>query len=140
MGGQSFEQNPLRSITRSASATGWEVTLFGIRVGIATRATATIKPSVTGTARSGQTLTAKIGTWRGTPAPTYRYQWYACTKAVTATRTSAPSTCTAIAGATRSTFKLTTAQRNKYVAVLVTGTSVGTTATTWLSKTTAKVR
>jgi hypothetical protein len=51
-----------------------------------------------------------------------------------------PSTCKKITGATRSTFKLTSAQRGKYVAVLVKGTSLRTTATTWLSKTTAKVR
>ena len=43
-------------------------------------------------------------------------------------------------GATRSTYKLTAAQRGKYVAVLVTGTSLRTTATIWLSKTTTKIR
>jgi hypothetical protein len=139
--GSLFDGNPgLTSVARFAAATGWRATYGGKRVVIATRAAATIKPTITGTSRIGQTLTAKKGTWRGTPAPTYRYQWYACTKAVTATRTTSPSTCTAIAGATRSTFRLTVAQRNNYVAVLVTGTSLGTTATTWLSKTTAKVK
>jgi hypothetical protein len=51
-----------------------------------------------------------------------------------------PSTCKKITGATRSTLKLTSAQRGKYVTVLVTGTSAGTTRTTWLSKTTTKIK
>ena len=136
-----FDINPgLTSVARFAAATGWGATWSGKRVVIATRATATVKPTITGTAIIGRTMTAKTGTWRGTPAPTYRYQWYACTKAVTAARSTVPSTCTVIAGATRSTFKLTAAQRNKYVAVLITGTSLGTTATAWLSKTASKVR
>ena len=136
-----FDNNDeLNWVYRPANALGWGATWGGKRVVIATRATATVKPTITGTAIIRRTITAKTGTWRGAPAPTYRYQWYACTKAVTAARSTVPSTCTAIVGATRSTFKLTVAQRNKYVAVLVTGTSAGTTATTWLSKTTAKVR
>lgn len=136
-----FDNNDeLYWIYRPANALGWGATWSEKRVVIATRATATVKPTITGTAIVGRTITARPGTWRGAPAPTYRYQWYACTKAVTAARSTVPSTCTAIVGATRSTFKLTVAQRNKYVAVLVTGTSAGTTATTWLSKTTAKVR
>jgi hypothetical protein len=51
-----------------------------------------------------------------------------------------PSTCKKISGATRSTFKLTSAQRGKYVAVLVTGASLRTAATAWLSTTTVKVK
>jgi hypothetical protein len=74
------------------------------------------------------------------PTPTFTYQWYACTTAVSAARTTVPSTCKKITGATRSTFKLTSAQRGKYVAVFVKGTSLRTTATTWLSKSTAKVK
>ena len=104
------------------------------------KATATVKPTVTGTSTAGKTLTAAKGTWTGYPTPTFAYQWYACTGAVTAARSTVPFTCVRISGATRSTFTLTTAQRGKYVAVLVTGTSLRTTATAWLSKTTAKVR
>jgi len=104
------------------------------------RAAATVKPTVSGTLKVGKTLIAAKGTWTGYPAPTFRYQWYVCTKAVTAARSTVPSTCKRISGATRSTYKLTSAQRGKYVAVLVTGTSLRTAATTWLSKTTAKIR
>ena len=130
----------LDSVTRSATATGWGATWSGVSVVIAgaPRATATVKPTVRGTARVGKTLTAAKGTW--TESPTFQYQWYACTKAVSAARTDVPSTCKRIPGATRSTFKLTSKQRNKFVAVRVTGTSVGALATTWLSKTATKIR
>ena len=130
----------LTAVTRPYTATGWGSTWSGVPVVIAdARATATVKPTASGTARVGRTLTAG-GTWAGYPTPTLRYQWYVCTKVVTVARTTVPSTCKRITGATRSTYKLTSAQRGKYVAVLVTGTSLRTTATTWLSKTTAKIR
>ncbi|AYJ85789.1 SGNH/GDSL hydrolase family protein [Sphingomonas paeninsulae] len=35
----------------------------------------TVAPAITGTAQDGQTLTVSNGTWSGTPAPTYAYQW-----------------------------------------------------------------
>jgi hypothetical protein len=128
------------AVYRSLGATGWGIIWSGSSVSIIDqRATATVKPTAFGTATVGRTLTAR-GTWVGYPTPTLRYQWYVCTRAVTAARSTVPSTCKRITGATRSTFKLTSAQRGKYVAVLVTGTSLRTTATTWLSKTTAKVR
>ena len=131
----------LTSVTRSYTATGWGSTWSGVAVVIAdARATATVKPTVTGTSTVGKTLTAAKGTWTGYPTPTFTYQWYACTKAVTAARTTVPSTCKKITSATRSTFKLTSAQRGKYVAVFVTGTSLRASATTWLSNTTAKVK
>ena len=140
-GGEVFNANSgLASITRPYTATGWGSTWSGVPVVIGdARATATVKPTASGTATVGRTLTAG-GTWAGYPTPTLRYQWYVCTRAVTAARSTVPSTCKRITGATRSTYKLTAAQRGKYVAVLVTGTSLRTTATTWLSKTTTKIR
>jgi hypothetical protein len=141
-GGDVFysEFNALTAVTRSYTATGWGSTWSGKTVVIGdARATATVKPTASGTARVGRTLTAG-GTWTGYPTPTLRYQWYVCTRAVTAARSTVPSTCKRITGATRSTYRVTSAQRGKYVAVLVTGTSLRTTATTWLSKTTARIR
>jgi len=130
----------LTSVTRPYTATGWGLTWSGVPVVIAdARATATVRPTVAGTATVGRTLTTR-GTWTGYPTPTLTYQWYACTRAVTAARTTVPSTCKRITGATRSTFKLTAAQRGKFVTVLVKGTSVRTATTTWLAKTTAKIR
>jgi BspA type Leucine rich repeat region (6 copies) len=128
------------AVYRSLGATGWGIIWSGSSVSIIDqRATATVKPTAFGTATVGRTLTAR-GTWVGYPTPTLRYQWYVCTRAVTAARSTVPSTCKRITGATRSTYRVTSAQRGKYVAVLVTGTSLRTTATTWLSKTTAKIR
>jgi len=128
------------AVYRSLGATGWGIIWSGSSVSIIDqRAAATVKPTAFGTATVGKTLAAR-GTWAGYPTPTLRYQWYVCTKAVTVARTTVPSTCKRISGATRSTYKLTSTQRGKYVAVLVTGTSLRTTATTWLSKTTSKVR
>ena len=130
----------LTSVTRPNTATGWGSTWSDVAVVIAdARATATVKPTVAGTATVGRTLTAR-GTWAGYPTPTLRYQWYVCTRVVPTARTTVPSTCKRITGATRSTYRVTSAQRGKYVAVLVTGTSLRTTATAWLSKTTAKIR
>jgi hypothetical protein len=135
-----LENSDLASVIRTNTATGWEASWGGKLVVIAdARAAATVKPTVSGTAKVSKTLTAS-GTWTGYPAPTLTYQWYACTKGVAAARTNVPSTCKKIAGATRRTFKLKAAQRGKYVTVLVRGTSLRTTATTWLAKTTAKVR
>jgi len=140
-GTDSFYQSPVPFLTRSYTATGWGDTFQGVPVVIAdVRATAKVKPKVTGTSTVGKSLTAAKGTWAGYPTPTFTYQWYACTRAVAAARTTVPSTCKRITEANGRTFKLTSAQRGRYVAVFVTGTSLRTTATTWLSKTTAKVR
>ena len=141
-GNNVFSNNSgLTSVKRPYTATGWGSTWSGVAVVIAdARATATVKPTVTGTSTVGRTLTAAKGTWTGYPTPTFTYQWYACTTAVSVARTTVPSTCKKITGATKSTFKLTSTQRGKYVAVFVKGTSLRTTATTWLSKTTAKVK
>jgi hypothetical protein len=104
------------------------------------RAASTVKPKVTGTAKVGRTLTANKGTWIGSPKPTYKYQWYSCRKNVTATRSTVPSTCKKISGATTSTLKLAKAQKGKYLAILVTGVSMRTSTTNWLSKSTAQIK
>ena len=119
------------------SATSWLTITTPI---VGARATATVKPTISGTTTVGKTLTAAKGTWTGYPTPTYTYKWYVCTSTVTTPALTVPGTCAVIRGATASTFKLTASQRGKYIAVLVTGSSAGTTATAWLSKTTAKVK
>ena len=60
--------------------------------------TSTGRPVVTGTLQQGARLTATPGTWAGTSAVTYAYQWYRC----------GPNggKCSAIHGATRSTYTL----------------------------------
>ncbi len=96
-------------------------------------------PTISGTARVGKTLTAKKGTWTGSPAPTFTYQWYACTQKVASATQTVPSTCKPINGQTKTTFKLTASHKGKYVGLAVAGTSSGTPKTLWLAKTTTKV-
>ncbi|BDV29860.1 hypothetical protein Microterr_05200 [Microbacterium terricola] len=80
-------------------------------------------PTISGTAKVGKTLTAKPGTW--TAKTTFTYQWYASGKA--------------ISKATKSTFKLTSAQKGKTITVKVTGKLSGYPTVSKTSKATAKV-
>ena len=104
------------------------------------KAAASKKPSITGTAKAKKTLTAKKGTWNGYPVPKVSFQWYACSGAISSPRSAIPTSCKKITGATKSTFKIARAQKGKYISVLVTGISSGTSKTTWLSKSTSKVK
>ena len=115
------------------------ITLYAKWTANAVKAVAKVKPTVSGTAKVGKVLTTKKGTWTGSPKPTHTYQWYVCTKKVAAATSKIPSTCKKIPKATKSTFKLVNAQKGKWVTVLVTGTSTGTTKTSWLAKSTGKV-
>ena len=103
------------------------------------RAAVTLKPTLTGTAKVGENLTANKGTWTGSPAPTFTYQWYACTQKVSSATQTVPGTCKPINGQTKTTFTLTSTHTGKYITVKVTGTSSGTPKTLWLAKTTTKV-
>ena len=92
-------------------------------IGTAPVSTASAPPTVGGVLKVGRTLTAAKGTWTGSPTPTYAYQWYRCTATGVAAAT-VPVTCTVIAGATKSTYKLLTADKTAgYIRVKVTATS-----------------
>ena len=82
-------------------------------------------PWLSGSARVGSTLRATAGTW----APTgvvFTYQWFRGGKAV--------------AGGSRTTYKLTTADRGKTIALRVTGQKTGYTSLATTTKPTAVVR
>ncbi|GAA2249617.1 hypothetical protein N1031_19725 [Herbiconiux moechotypicola] len=82
---------------------------------------ATPTPKISGTAKAGSTLTAQPGTW--SPAPvSLTYQWSRNGKAIT--------------GATKSTYKLTTADAGTTITVTVTGKKAGYATA---SKTSAKL-
>jgi hypothetical protein len=75
----------------------------------------TSPPSVSGSAVEGQLLTASPGSWTGTPAPTFAYQWTRCDSSGLA--------CVPIAGATDSVYTLTSADVGSTVAVTVTASN-----------------
>jgi RHS repeat-associated protein len=58
----------------------------------------TTAPGISGEAKDSQTLTASTGTWTGTPALTYTYQWQSCN--------SLGEGCLDISGATGSTYAM----------------------------------
>lgn len=78
-------------------------------------------PKVSGTAKVGKKLTAKVGTW--SPMPSFAYQWLRNGEA--------------IAGATESGYTLTGADAGTKISVTVTGSKSGYTAT---SKTSGKAK
>jgi len=93
--------------------------------GIAKKAfTKTNKPTISGTAKVGKKLTAKVKAW--SPVAKFTYQWYA--------------NGTAIQGATKSTWKLAKAQKGKKITVQVTGSRADYASVSLTSKATAKVK
>ena len=69
-------------------------------------------PAVSGTLRVGATLSSTTGLWFANPQPTYGYQWQRCRPG-----------CSNIGGATRSTYKLASADQGARIAVVVTATN-----------------
>lgn len=72
-------------------------------------------PTISGTAQTGQTLTASPGTWNSQTTPTYAYAWQRCDAQGNA--------CAAIAGATSQTYVVQTADESKTLRVVVTATN-----------------
>ena len=94
-------------------------------------------PLISGTTTKGSTLTSS-GTYKGFPVPTLTQAWYRCTSAVNAIATSQPSGCTAISGATSSTYTSANADVSSYISVLQTLTSTSGVISSW-SATTAQI-
>ena len=86
--------------------------LAGVLAGVASAAAPTnnTKPSITGTEKSGSTLTASNGTW--TNSPSFTYQWRRCATDGTA--------CGDITGATSKTYTLTSSDVHHTIRVVVT--------------------
>jgi uncharacterized repeat protein (TIGR02543 family) len=117
-----------------------DITFYALWSKNPVKAQASTKPIVSGIPSVNKTLVANKGAWSGYPTPTFSYQWYACSGSVSKPIATIPTICKKITGATKSTLKLGSAQKGKFISVMVTGTSTGTTKTTWVSKSTAKVK
>jgi hypothetical protein len=76
--------------------------------------TNTALPIVSGAAQDGQALTASTGTWTGAPTA-YAYQWQRCDTSGTA--------CTSVAGATSSSYGVTSGDVGSTLRVVVTATT-----------------
>jgi hypothetical protein len=81
----------------------------------------TAPPTIAGTAREGETLTADPGTWTGAQPITYAYEWQRCN--------ANGASCAAISGATGKTYVLTKADAGVTVRVKVTATDSAGAAT-----------
>jgi hypothetical protein len=75
----------------------------------------TAPPTISGTPRVGQTLTAQDGTWSNGPTA-FRYQWQRCNAAGAA--------CTEIAGAVEKTYLVTNADRSRTLRVVVIASNI----------------
>jgi hypothetical protein len=81
-------------------------------------------PTITGTVRAGQTLTASAGPWKPSGV-TFKYQWYVSGHAIN--------------GATGRTLKLSSKWTGKTITVTVAGSKGGYATTARSSKPTGKV-
>lgn len=75
----------------------------------------TSAPTISGSATENVTLIGDIGTWTGSPAPSYAYQWRRCN--------TAGSSCVDISGATSSSYVLASADVGNTVRLQVTATN-----------------
>jgi secreted trypsin-like serine protease len=87
-------------------------------------------PTITGTKKTGKTLTANVGAWSPTPT-SYSYRWLS-----SATKNGNYS---AISGATSQTYLLKTTDRNRFIKVEVTANKAGFTPSTATSDRTAAI-
>ena len=100
----------------SASATSPATVAVGAAGGAATRPAALTPPVVSGETTAGATLTAAVGSWSGSPT-SFAYQWRRCDGFGAA--------CTALPGATGSTYLLGPGDVGTTVSLVVTATGKG---------------
>jgi Subtilase family/Fervidolysin N-terminal prodomain len=112
--------NTAGSASATSAATGT------VAAAAAAAPASTTPPVISGTPQVGQTLAASTGSWTGYPT-SYAYQWLRC-----------GASCTAIAGATASSYGLTSADASSTIEVAVTATNASG-STTATSSSTATV-
>src|SRR3954468_23488129 len=84
-------------------------------------------PTISGTAREGNTLTASSGSWGGALPISYHYAWQHCDDS--------GSGCSAIKGADAATYKLTSTEVGRTVRVKVTASNSGGTESVFSAQT-----
>ena len=111
--------SPFGVVNRDSSLNAMGV---GLKAALATPAptagvapAADIRPTLAGFAQVSQTLAVDPGLWSGVPAPAVAVQWQRCTAAGTA--------CVPIAGATATTYRLTSADLGSTLRAVVTGSN-----------------
>ena len=75
-----------------------------------------VLPTITGTMKVGTIVSATAGTWAGTPAPTFTYQWQRCNADGTG--------CANIPGATSASYTIVAADSGKKLQVVVKATNI----------------
>ena len=106
------------NVTVTASNAGGSARATSETLGLVlpTAPTDTVAPGIGGTAQQGDTLTAGTGVWNNGPTG-YTYAWQDCNGQGTG--------CSAIGGATSSTYTLQASDVGKYVSVTVTASNSG---------------
>jgi subtilisin family serine protease len=85
--------------------------------------TNTALPTLSGTVRARGNLSAKAGKWSSGYKLSYQYQWYSCSLRVLTGSVSLDGSCVPIAGATKSSFRLSPAVTGTYLLVGVTASN-----------------
>jgi hypothetical protein len=96
----------------------------------------TAEPTISGSPAQGQTLTAAPGTWTGTPAPTFAYQWLRCPPSGGASN---GSDCASIDGATTTSYVVAAGDVGFRLRVKVTGSNADGVGSPAVSNATASV-
>jgi sugar lactone lactonase YvrE len=115
-------ETPGGSTTASSSPTG--------TVEVATAPSNTLRPSISGTPRDGETLSVGRGSWNGSPELTYTYGWLRCSE-------EAETSCAPIPGAAEASYSATRADVGNRLVATVTAENLGGAQTVRTNQTSA---
>lgn len=111
--------------------------LIGVTEGVSQAPVNTTAPTIKGDAYLvGLVLSAANDQWEGTPAPTKTYQWYGCTSVVAAFSSTLDGSCSAITGATETTYQIERDRTGQYLMVSITARNGAGVATIYSASTT----
>ena len=80
-------------------------------------------PSISGTVAPGRSLNAKSGKWASGYKLSYQNQWYSCSEQILTGGGTLSGACTAISGATKSSYRLSSLVTGTYLLVGITATN-----------------